>query len=92
MEGKSLGRQLGLAEINLHVVTGLEMFSQSGQGQRSPRQLVRLGAGDTGRLLATFPSLGVTLQLEEGGSWQAFMKTETPERDFPVQVGLFCYL
>ena len=60
-------------------------------GGRAPSWLEAERGGDTSRLLATFPSLGANLQLDEGGMWAAFMKTETPEKDLPVQVVIsFC--
>ena len=55
-------------------------------GSRAPSWLEAERQGDAGRLLATFPGLSGVLGLEEGGQWAAFMKAETPERDFPVQV------
>ena len=55
-------------------------------GGRAPSWLEAERGGDTSRLLATLPALGATLQLDEGGIWGAFMKTEAPEKDFPVQV------
>ena len=61
-------------------------------GGRAPSWLEAERGGDTARLLATFPSLGATLQLDEGGIWGAFMKTETPEKDLPVQVVICLYL
>ena len=57
-------------------------------GGRAPSWLEAERGGDTSRLLATFPSLGATLQMDEGGIWGSFMKTETPEKDLPVQVGI----
>ena len=60
-------------------------------GGRAPSWLEAERGGDTARLLATFPSLGANLQLDEGGIWGAFMKTETPEKDLPVQVVIYIY-
>jgi dynein heavy chain 2 len=86
----------------LHVVRGMhpDMFldgewdflagllveaGEEGAG-RAPSWLEPERQPDTGKLLAAFPQLAGALQLEDGGAWQAFMKAETPERDFPVQV------
>lgn len=55
-------------------------------GSRAPSWLDAERAGDTERLLATFPNLHSALQLEEGGVWATFMKAEIPEKEFPLQV------